>query len=435
MADWKVTVPINLPLTTITAIQNGEGIEAALAELSDSELEGHAVVHNVARAIIDTVNASTNRITSNSETTMPPATYTHSTSKTAKEYEANDSLSMSKSSVCSERILSQEGIIEEDGWCPPRKINILIRNTINKKCYCFQIGHDATVGSLFDLFMDSESISGSFSGLRVGNSNVDKECLDLSDTIEKAGLKNCDMLTAVEYPEDRVVVTFKDAMLRTQIAESNVLALIETLLFSYVEDTDYDIESLIFVLNGEWELREADYAMTLRDCGIKSGDLIAVRPRGEEPKHINIIVQNPLGHQYGLKIREDAETATLRSQYEIQIGPARPGLRFRFQGHCLKDGIQLRRLGIGEGSSVQVNLALPVPKSESAALIGQGSHVQVNRALPVPEPAFAAPSCPPTSPSLFAPSKVLSNSYVPAASSSGWDYTPCRRSRQWTGWN
>lgn len=73
------------------------------------------------------------------------------------------------------------------------------------------------------------------------------------------------MLTAVEYPEDRVVVTFKDAMLRTQTVESNVLALVETLLSSYVDDTDYDIESLIFVLNGECELREADYALTLRD--------------------------------------------------------------------------------------------------------------------------------------------------------------------------
>ncbi|KAI7636505.1 hypothetical protein KC343_g1253 [Hortaea werneckii] len=424
MADWNLTVPINLPLNTITAIQNGEGIEAVLSELSDSELEGHAIVRDVARAVIDTVNGSAYRITSNSETTMPPATYTHSTSRPARGYEAYDSLSMSKASVCSERIPSQEGIIEEDGWMPPGKINILISNTINKKLYCFPIGHDATVGSLFDLFMDAESVSGSPSGLRVG-SNVDKECLDLSDTIKQAGLRHCDVLTAVEYPEDRVVVTFKDAMLRTQTAESNVLALVETLLSSYVDETDYDIESLIFVLNGEWEFREADYALTLRDCGIKNGDLIAVRPRGEEPKYINIIVQDPLGHQYGLKIREDAQTSTLRSQYEIQIGPAPPGLRFRFEGLSLKDGLELRRIGIGEGSSVQVNLAFPVPEPESATLIGKGSCVQVNRALPVPEPGFAAPSFPPTSPDPFAPNRLLSRSYVPTASYSGWGYTPC----------
>lgn len=189
MADWKVTVPINLPLNTITAIQNGGGIEAALSELAASGLEGHVVVHDVARAIIDTVNGSEYRITSNSETTTPPATYAHSTSRTAKGYEAFDSLSMSKDSICSERIPSQEGIIEEDGWCPAGKINILISNTINKQLYCFPIGHDATVGSLFDLFMDAESVSGSFSGLRVG-SNVDKECLDLSDTIKQVSMHN-----------------------------------------------------------------------------------------------------------------------------------------------------------------------------------------------------------------------------------------------------
>lgn len=70
--------------------------------------------------------------------------------------------------------------------------------------------------------------------------------------------------------------------------------------------------------------------------------MITVRPRGEEPKYINIIVQDPVGHQRRLKIREDAQTSTLSSQYETQIGPAPLGLRFRFEGLALKDGLQLR---------------------------------------------------------------------------------------------
>ncbi|KAI7374669.1 hypothetical protein KC336_g20156, partial [Hortaea werneckii] len=436
MADWNVTVPINLPLNTIMAINNGEGIEAALSELAASGLEGHAVVQDVARAVIDTVNGSVYRITSNGKATVPPATYSPSPTTTDRECEAYDHLSTLKGSILSQQTPRQQNFVEYGEPCPPKKINIFIRSTSNNDQH-FRVGLYATIESLFNLYIDQKTVSGNFSGLRFGDWSWIAGCSDIQTIIKEAGLKNGDVLFAIEGPTDPVIVTFKDAMLRTHIFESQHSEVMKTLLLSYADDAGLDFESLIFAVNGEWELREADYAMTLRDCGVKNGDLIAVRPRGEEPKHINIVVQDPLGHQYGLKIREDAETATLRSQYEIQIGPARPGLRFRFQGHCLKDGVQLRRLGIGEGSSVQVNLALPVRKPESAALIGQGSYVQVNRALPVPEPAFAAPSCPPTSPSLFASSRVLSNSYVPAASSFGWDYTPCRRSRRGneSGWD
>ncbi|KAI7278233.1 hypothetical protein KC345_g6096 [Hortaea werneckii] len=414
MADWKVTVPINLPLNTITAIQNGEGIEAALSELAISGLEGHAVVHNVARAIIDTVNGSAYRITSNSETTMPPATYAHSTSMPAEGYEAYDSLSMPKSSVCSERVPSQEGsIIEEGGWCPPGKINIFIRsNTIDHE---FRVGPNVTIGSIFDLYIGQQTVTGDFSGLRSGDWGWDAGCFDMSATVKEAGLKDGDVLFPVENTRNRVVVTFKDAMLRTQIVDTNDLALVETLLLSYADDTGHDFGSLIFVVNGGWELMEPDHTLTLRDCGIKNGDMITVRPREEEPRNINIVVQNEWSQQQNLTIREDAQISTLRSQYETLTGSTPGEDRFYFHGQVLIDEQQLHAVGVREGSCIDTHRTLPP--------------------LPLPKPGFAASSCSPTSPNLFAPSRLLSKSYVPKASYSGWDYTPCPRSTKWTEWN
>lgn len=174
MADWKVTVPINLPLTTITAIQDGEGIEAALSELAISGLEGHTVVRDVARTIIDAVNDSAYRITSNSKTTMPPATYTHPTSRTAKGYEAYDSLSTPRGSLCSQRTLGQEDSVKKGGWSPPLYIHIVIRSTINKDEH-FHVTPDTTIASLFDSFVARTTVSGRFSGLELevwGERNV-----------------------------------------------------------------------------------------------------------------------------------------------------------------------------------------------------------------------------------------------------------------------
>ncbi|KAI6909664.1 hypothetical protein KC318_g3430 [Hortaea werneckii] len=386
MADWKVTVPINLPLDTIMAIHNGGGIEDALSELGNSTGEGRAVVQDVARAVIDTVNGSAYRITSNNKSTTPLATYSHSTSKTAKGYEAYDSLSMSKGSVCSERIPSQEGIIEKGGWFSPLYIHIVIRSTVNKDEH-FYVTPDTTIASLFDSYVARSTVSGNFSWLKHEVWGKSNESLNESATIKQVGLKNDAVLVAVETPGKPVTVTFKDAMLRTHIIESEDNTMVKALLLSYTDDTGHDLETLIFVVNGEWELGQADYASTLRDCGIKSGDLITVRPREEEPQYINIIVQDPLGHQHGLTVRGDAQTSTLRSQYDALTGYKPGKLLFSFKGSSLTDGHQLHTVGIREGSCVQVR-----------------------RDLPVPEQEFAAPSCPPTSPNLFAPSRVLSNS-------------------------
>lgn len=78
-------------------------------------------------------------------------------------------------------------------------------------------------------------------------------------------LENDDILVALESPGEPVTVTFKDAMLRTQIAESSDLALVEDLLCAYADDKGPDFENLIFGVNGERELGQADYSSTLRD--------------------------------------------------------------------------------------------------------------------------------------------------------------------------
>ncbi|KAI7188315.1 hypothetical protein KC316_g6295 [Hortaea werneckii] len=413
MADWKVTVPINLPLNTILAIHHGEGIEAALSEVADLGLEGHAVVHDVSRAIIDAVNGSAYRITSNNKSTTLPATYSHPTSRTAKEYEANDSLSTPKGSICSHQTHATEDGIDNDGWSSPLYIYIVIRSTINKD-QRFHVPPDTTLASLLDFYKDRPTVSGHFSELRSKDWSVNTVGLNMSDTIKQAGLKSGAVLVAAEYSGEPVAVTFKDAMLHTQLAETKDLTSVESLLLSYAEDAGHDHESLAFVVNGERELQKADYNLSLRDCDIKDGDLITVRPREKKLQYINIFVKDALGNRRSLTVREDAQTATLRSQYEAMTGSEPGKLRFSFEGFSLKDGQLLETEGIGEGSCVQVH-----------------------RDLPVPEPGFPAPSCPPTSPSLFAPSRVLSNSYVPKASYSGWDYTPCPRSRRWSewGWN
>lgn len=91
-------------------------------------------------------------------------------------------------------------------------------------------------------------------------------------------LENDDILIALESPGEPVTVTFKDDMLRTQVAESNDLALVEDLLCSYADGKGPDFENLIFGVNGERELGQADYSSTLRDVSftcIQSRDLIA----------------------------------------------------------------------------------------------------------------------------------------------------------------
>lgn len=174
MADWKMTVPINLPLDTIMAIHNGEGIEAALSELADSGLEGHAVVRDVARAIIDTVKGSAYRITSNDKSTTPPATYSYPTSRTAKGYEAYNSLSAPKGSICSQQTHATEDGVENGGWFSPLHIHIIIRSTVNKDEH-FYVTPDTTIASLFDSYVARTTVSGSFSGLELevwGKRNV-----------------------------------------------------------------------------------------------------------------------------------------------------------------------------------------------------------------------------------------------------------------------
>ncbi|KAI7495871.1 hypothetical protein KC367_g7107 [Hortaea werneckii] len=277
MADWKVTVPISLPLNTIMAIHNGEGIEAALSELAASGLEGHNVVQDVARAVIDTVNGSAYRITSNGKTTMPPATFSSSPSTTDRECEAYDPLSTPKGSIISQQTPRQEDVVGYGEPCPPKKINISIRSTFNKDQH-FRVGLYATIESLFNLYIDQQTVSGNFSGLRFGDLSWNAGCFDM-DTLIK---------------EDSTSV--KD------------------FLFSYADDTGLDFKKLIFVVNGGWELGQADYTSTLRDCGIKKGDMITVRPQEEKPKYINIFVQDSSGRCQILTTREDAQISTLRSQ-------------------------------------------------------------------------------------------------------------------------
>ncbi|KAI6856690.1 hypothetical protein KC338_g8340 [Hortaea werneckii] len=350
MADWKVTVPINLPLTTITAIQDGEGIEAALSELAISGLEGHTVVRDVARTIIDAVNDSAYRITSNNKTTMPPATYTHPTSRTAKGYEAYDSLSTPRGSLCSQRTLGQEDSVKKGGWSPPLYIHIVIRSTINKDEH-FYVTPDTTIASLFDSFVARTTVSGRFSGLELevwGERNV---YIEESATIKQLSLENHDILVALESPVVPVTVTFKDAMLRTHIVESEEETMVKTLLLSYADGTGHDCESLIFVVNGERELTETDHTSTLRNCGIVNGDLITVRPWEQEPRWINILVEDCLGRQKQLAIREDARTSTLRSQYDALTGYEAGYLNFSFKGISLMNEQQLHTLGTQAGTT------------------------------------------------------------------------------------
>lgn len=81
-------------------------------------------------------------------------------------------------------------------------------------------------------------------------------------------------------------------------------------------------------------------------CGIKNGDLITVRPQEEEPQYINIIVQDLSGHEQRLTVREDAQTSTLRSQYNALTGYKSGELQFSFRELSLKDGQQLRTVRI-----------------------------------------------------------------------------------------
>ncbi|KAI6813871.1 hypothetical protein KC332_g6536 [Hortaea werneckii] len=350
MADWKVTVPINLSLTTITAIQKGGGIEAALSELAISGLEGHTVVRDVARAVIDTVNGSAYRITSNSETTMPPATYSHSTSRTAKGYEAYDALSTPKDSIRSQRTLGQEDSVKKGGWSSPLYIHIAIRSTINKDEH-FYVTPDTTIASLFDSYVARKTVSGSFSGLELEVRGKENVYLEESATIKQLSLENDDILIALESPVVPVTVTFKEAMLRTHIVESEEETMVKNLLLSFADDTGHDCESLIFVVNGERELTETDHTSTLRNCGIVNGDFITVRPWEPEPRWINILVEDRLGRQKELAIREDARTSTLRSQYDALTG-YRPGyLNFSFKGISLMNEQQLHTLGTQAGTT------------------------------------------------------------------------------------
>lgn len=78
-------------------------------------------------------------------------------------------------------------------------------------------------------------------------------------------LENHDILVALESPVVPVTVTFKDAMLRTHIVESEEETMVKTLLLSYADGTGHDCESLIFVVNGERELTETDHTSTLRN--------------------------------------------------------------------------------------------------------------------------------------------------------------------------
>ncbi|KAI6881819.1 hypothetical protein KC363_g6417 [Hortaea werneckii] len=344
MADWNVTVPINLPLHTITAIQNGEGIEAALSELAAPGLEGHTVVHDVARAIIDTVNRSAYRIISNSKSTIPPATYSHPTSKIAKVYDEYDSLSTPKGSFRSPHTHPTEDRVEIGGWSSPLQFLIVIRSTINKD-QRFHVPPDTTVASLFDFYNHRPTVSGHFIGLRPKDWSVDTGCLNMSDTIEQAGLKGGAVLVAVEYFGEPMAVTFKDAMLYTRLVEATDLTLVGSLLLSYAEDAGHDHESLTFVVSGERELQKADYQLSLRDCDIKEGDLISVRPREQKLQYINIFVKDALGSRQSLTVREDAQTATLRSQYEAMTGFEPGKLRFSFEGISLMDGQLLDMVG------------------------------------------------------------------------------------------
>ncbi|KAI7358307.1 hypothetical protein KC354_g9733 [Hortaea werneckii] len=312
MADWKVTVPINLPLDTIMAIHNGEGIEAALSELADSGLEGHAVVRDVARAIIDTVKGSAYRITSDSKTTMPPATYSHPNSRTTKGHKACDSLSTPKGPFRSQQILGQEDSVKKGGRSSPLYIHIVIRSTINKDEH-FYVMPDTTVASLFDSYVARTTVSGSFSGLELEVWGKENVYLEESATIKQLSLENDDILVALEFPGEPVTVTFKDAMLRTQIAEPNDLALVEDLLCSYADDKGPDFENLVFGVNGERELGQADYSSTLRDCGIKNGDLITVRPREEESRYINIFVRDVVAAAHSRDRRGFVRSGSLRS--------------------------------------------------------------------------------------------------------------------------
>ncbi|KAI6989274.1 hypothetical protein KC329_g5145 [Hortaea werneckii] len=340
MAGWKVTVPISLPLNTIMAIHNGEGIEAALSKLAASGLEGHTVVQDVARAVIDTVNGSAYRITSNGKTTMPPATFSSSPSTTDRECGAYDPLSTPKGSIISQQTPRQEDVVGYGEPCPPKKINISIRSTFNKDQH-FRVGLYATIESLFNLYIDQQTVSGNFSGLRFGDLSWNAGCFDMDTLIKEAGLKNGDVLFAIEGPRDRVIVTFKDAMLRTHIVESEDSTSVKDFLFSYADDTGLDFKKLIFVVNGEWELGQADYTSTLRDCGIKNGDMITVRPQEEKPKYINIFVQDSSGRCQILTTREDAQISTLRSQYEVLTGSSSGENCFSFRGKYLKHEEQL----------------------------------------------------------------------------------------------
>lgn len=157
-----------------------------------------------------------------------------------------------------------------------------------------------------------------------------------------------------------------------------------------------------------------------------NGDLITVRPWEQEPRWINILVEDCLGRQKQLAIREDARTSTLRSQYDALTGYEAGYLNFSFKGISLMNEQQLHTV-----CTSHLLWATRLNRIQSG--IREGSCVEVHRE----GSEFAAPSCPPTSPSLFASSRVLSNSYVPAAGYSGWDYTPCRRSRRWneSGWD
>lgn len=184
MADWKVTVPINLPLDTIMAIHNDESIEAALSDFADSGLKGHAVVHDVVRAIIDTVNGSAYRITCDSKSKMPPATYSHPTSRTAKEHEAYDSLSTPKGSFRSQQTLGQDDSVKKGGWSSPLHIHIVIRSTVNKDEH-FYVTPDITIASLSNSYVARTTVSGKCYRLKHEVWGMTTEFLDMNATIKQ----------------------------------------------------------------------------------------------------------------------------------------------------------------------------------------------------------------------------------------------------------
>lgn len=91
--------------------------------------------------------------------------------------------------------------------------------------------------------------------------------MEMTDRLRflQVGLRNDAVLVAVESPAEPVTVTFKDAMLRAHIYEFEDSEVVMDLLLSYVDDNGHDFENLVFTVNGEWELRQADYTSTLFD--------------------------------------------------------------------------------------------------------------------------------------------------------------------------